>query len=57
VGKLEERRPLGRPQHRWEDNFKMDLQKVGCGGMDCIEVARMGMWQALGRVKMNLCVP
>jgi hypothetical protein len=31
VGKLEEKRPLGRPRCRWEDNIKMDLQEVGCG--------------------------
>ena len=34
VGKPEGTRPLGRPRHRWEDNIKMDLQEVGCGGMD-----------------------
>jgi len=34
VGKPEGKRPLGRPRHRWEDNIKMDLQEVGCGGMD-----------------------
>ena len=34
VGKPEEKRPLGRPRHRWEDVIKMDLQEVGCGGMD-----------------------
>jgi hypothetical protein len=28
------KRPLGRPRRRWEDNIKMDLQEVGCGGMD-----------------------
>jgi hypothetical protein len=32
VGKPEEKITLGRPKHRWEDNIKMDLQKVGCGG-------------------------
>ena len=31
MGKLEGKRPLGRPRHRWEDNIKMDLQEVGCG--------------------------
>ena len=31
VGKPEEKRPLGRPRRRWEDNIKMDLQEVGCG--------------------------
>jgi hypothetical protein len=39
VGKPEGKRPLGRPRHRWEDNIKMDLQEVGCGGMDGIELA------------------
>ena len=39
VGKTEGRRPLGRPRRRWEDNIKMDLQEVGCGGMDWIELA------------------
>ena len=34
VGKPEGKRPLGRPMRRWEDNIKMDLQEVGCGGMD-----------------------
>ena len=34
VGKPEERRPLGRPRHRWEDNIKMNLQEVGYVGMD-----------------------
>ena len=33
VGKPEGR-PLGRPRRRWEDNIKMDLREVGCGGMD-----------------------
>jgi len=39
VGKLEGKRPLGRPRRRWEDNIKMDIQEVGCGGMDWIELA------------------
>ena len=30
----EGKRPMGRPRRRWEDNIKMDLQEVGCGGMD-----------------------
>ena len=34
VGKTEGKRPLGRPRHRREDNIKMDLQEVGCGGLD-----------------------
>ena len=34
--------PLGRHRHRWEDNIKMDLQEVECGGMDWIELAQLG---------------
>ena len=34
VGKPKGKIPLGRPRCRWEDNIKMDLQEVGCGGMD-----------------------
>jgi hypothetical protein len=36
VGKPEGKSPLGRPRRRWEDNIKMDLQEVGCGGMGWI---------------------
>ena len=39
VGKPEGKEPLGRTRHRWEDNVKMDLQEVGCGGLDWIELA------------------
>jgi len=39
MGKPDGKRPLGRPRHRWEDNIKMDLQEVGCGDMDWIELA------------------
>ena len=48
VGKLEGKRPLRRPRLRWEDNIKMDLQEVGCGGMDWIELAQdRHRWLAL----------
>ena len=58
VGKPEGKRPLGRPKHRWEDNIKRDLQEVGCGGMDWIELAPdRNRWQALVNVVMNLWVP
>jgi hypothetical protein len=40
VGKPEGKRPLGRPRLRWEDNVRMDLQEVGCGGMDWIGLAQ-----------------
>jgi hypothetical protein len=38
IGKPEGKRPLGRLRHIWEDNIKIDLQKVGGGGMDWIEL-------------------
>jgi len=40
VGKPEGKRPLGRPMRKWEDNIKMNLQDVGCEGMDWIEQAQ-----------------
>jgi hypothetical protein len=40
VGKPEGKRPLGRPRRGWEDNIKMDLQEVGCRGVDRIELAQ-----------------
>ena len=50
-------RPLGRPRRRWEDNIKMDLQKVGCGGMDWIELADdRDRWRAFVNEVMNLRV-
>ena len=58
VGKPEGKRPLGRPRHRWEDNIKMDLQEVGCGGMDWIELAQVrDKWRALVNAVMKLRVP
>jgi hypothetical protein len=56
-GECEGKRPFGRPRHRWEDDIKMDLQEVGCGGMDWIELAyeRDG-WLALVNAVMNLLV-
>ena len=40
MGKYEGKRPLERRRRRWEDNIKMDLQEVGCGGMEWIDVAQ-----------------
>jgi len=58
VGKPEGKRPLRRTRRRWEDNIKMDLQEVGCGGMDWIELAQdRDRWWALVNAVMNLRVP
>ena len=58
VGKPEGKRPLGRPKRRWEDNIKMHLQEVGCGGMDWIELAQYrDRWRALMNAAMNIRVP
>jgi len=58
MGKPEEKKPLGRSRHKWEDSIKMDLQEVGFGGMDWIELAKdRDRWQALVNMVMNLRVP
>jgi hypothetical protein len=58
VGTPEGRRPLGKPRHRWKDNIKMDLQEVGWGSMDWIDMAQdRDRWQALVNAVMNLRVP
>ena len=58
VGNPEEKRPLGRPRRRWEDNIKMDLQEVGCGSIYWIELAQdRERWRALVNAAMNLRVP
>jgi hypothetical protein len=58
VGEPEGKRPLGRPKHRWEDNIKIDLQEVGCGGMCWIELAQdRDRWRALVNVVRDLWVP
>jgi len=58
VGKSEGKRPLGRPRLRWEDNIKMNLQEVGFGGMDWIDLAQdRDRWRVLVNAVMNLCFP
>jgi len=57
VGKPEGKRPPGRPGLRWEDNNKIDLQEVGCGGMDWIDLAQdRDRWRAVVHTLMNLRV-
>jgi len=58
VGKPKGKKPLGRPSHRWEDNIEMDLQKVGCGDLDWIELDQYrDRWRALVNAVLNLWVP
>ena len=53
-----EKESLGGPGNRWEDNIKMDMQEVGCGVMDWIELAHdMDRWRALVNAVKNLRVP
>jgi hypothetical protein len=54
VGKPRGKRPLRRPRSRWEDNIKMDLQEVVCGGMDWIQLAQnRETWRGLVNAVMN----
>jgi len=58
VGKPEGKRPLGRPRLRWEGNIKVDLQELGCGGLDWIELAQDRVrWRAVVNAVMNLRIP
>ena len=58
VGKPDGKSPLGRPRRRWEDNIMMDLQEVGRGCRDWMEVAQdRDRWRALVSTVMNFGVP
>ena len=58
LGKPEGKRLLGRPRRRWEDNIKMDLQELGCGGMDWMGLAQdRDRWRKLVNAVMNFGVP
>ena len=58
MGKPEGKRPFGRPRRRWEDNIKMDLQEVGGGCGDCMELAQVrDRWRELVSTVMNFRVP
>jgi hypothetical protein len=58
VGKPEEKRPLGRPRRRWDDNINMDLQEVGGGRGDWMELAQdRDRWRALVGTVRDFRVP
>jgi hypothetical protein len=58
VRKPEVKRPLGRPRRSWVDNIKMDLQELGCGVINWIELAQdRNRWRAIMNAVMNLRVP
>ena len=58
MGKPEVKRPFGRPKRRWEDNIKKDLQEMGCGCRDWIDMAQdRDRWLALANEVMDLRVP
>jgi hypothetical protein len=55
MGKLEGKRPLGRPRHRWEDGIRMDLREIGWRIIDWIQLAQdRNRWRALVNTVMNL---
>jgi hypothetical protein len=58
VGRPEDKRPLGRPRRRWEDNIKMDLRERSIDGASWIQLAQdMVQWRAFVNTVMNLRVP
>jgi len=58
VEKPEGKRPLGKLRRRWQDNIETDIQELGCGVMDWIDVALdRDRWRALVNAVMTLRVP
>jgi hypothetical protein len=58
IGRPENKRPLGRPRRRWEDNIKLDLREIGINGANWIQLAQDRVqWRAFVNTVMNLRVP
>jgi hypothetical protein len=58
AGRLEAKRPLGRPRRRWEDNIKLDLREIGIDGANWIQLTQDRVqWRACVNMVMNLRVP
>jgi hypothetical protein len=58
VQRPEDKRPMGRPRRRWEDNVKMDLREIGIDGANWIRLAQDRVqWRAFVKTVMNLRVP
>jgi hypothetical protein len=57
-GKPTEKRQLGRPRHRWEDNIRMDLKEIGINTRNCVNSAQdRDYWRALVNAALSLWVP
>ena len=58
TGKPTEKRPLGRPRRRWEDNIRMDLEEIGINAGSWVDSAQdRDYWRALVNAALNLRVP
>ena len=58
TGKSTEKRPLGRPRRRWEDNIRMDLEEIGTNAGNWVDSAQeSNYWRALVNAALNLRVP
>jgi hypothetical protein len=58
VGEPEEKRPLGRPRRRWEDNIRMDLREIEWEGVDWTHLTQVrDQWQAVVNTVMKLWIP
>ena len=57
IGKPTEKRPLGRPRRRWEDNIRMDLEEIGINAGNWVDSAQnRDYWRALVNAALNFRV-